>query len=161
MKKYERKFLINILPDMHNIQPVIYERYWIYIRKDEHVKVQKRGNTCEIESVFGNYKQKILITKSAFDELTKDCDKCIKRENYLLPNNIKVKIYKGIYSGLSIADIEFLNYEQYLSFKKPDWLGSEITSTPLGKDTSIVQLSSEEVLKTISIFKQNEDLAKK
>lgn len=155
MKKYERKFLINNIPNLQGIEPTIYERYWIYIGDDGHIKVQKRENKCEIESVFENYKQKILITESAFSELTKDCNRYIKRENYLLPDNIKIKIYKGIYAGLSIADIDFLNSEQYLSFQKPTWLGNEITSTSLGKDTSIVQLSPEEVFKTIRILQQS------
>ncbi len=158
MKKYEKKFLVNKIPDIKCLQPIIYERYFTYIGKQGQVRVQRRGEKFEIESVFGTYKKKILITKDAFQELTKDCDKLIKRENYLLSDNVKLKIYKGQYEGLCIVDVECKDYEDYCRFRKPDWLGAEITSTLLGKDGSIIQLSREEVFQTIKGIQKRESL---
>ena len=152
MKEYERKFLCKNLPVLNHIKPVVYERYFTYIGEDGQVRVQKRGEKCEIESCFGTYKKKILITQEAFKELTRDCNRVIKRENYSISDNIKIKLYRDNYEGLRIVDVEFLNAEQFYNYKKPNWLGAEITSTELGNDGSIIKLSPIEVLQRIKLL---------
>lgn len=154
MKAYERKFLCKRLPILSHIKPVIYERYFTYMGKDGQVRVQKRGEKCEIESCFGTYKKKILITQDAFYELTKNCNKVITRENYLISDNIKIKLYRGDYEGLVIVDVEFSDAEQFYNYIKPNWLGAEITSTELGKDGNIIKLSPMEVLQKIKFLQQ-------
>lgn len=158
MKEYERKFLCKHIPNLNHIKPVIYERYFTYIGEDGQVRIQKRGKKCEIESYFGKYKKKILITEEAFNELTKDCNNVIKRENYSISDNIKIKLYKGNYEGLVIVDVQFSNAEQFYNYIKPNWLGAEITSTELGKDGNIIQLSPIEVLQKIKFLQQEEEL---
>ena len=145
MKKFERKFLVNSIPDISQIQPILYRRYFTYIGQDGQVRVQKRGEKYEIESVFGDYKKKIQISMNAFEELSKDCQKVIERETYCLDDNIKIKIYRGKYEGLRTADIEFESQEEFNSFRKPNWSGNEITTTPLGKDGQIILLSLEQI----------------
>lgn len=154
MKVYERKFLCKSLPVLSHIKPVIYERYFTYIGKDGQVRVQKRGEKCEIESCFGTYKKKILITQDAFYELTRNCNKVIKRENYLISDTIKIKLYRGDYEGLVIVDVEFPDAEQFYNYTKPNWLGAEITSTELGKYGNIIRLSPVEVLQKVESLQQ-------
>lgn len=154
MKEYERKFLCNCIPDLNHIKPVIYERYFTYIGEDGQIRVQKRGEKYEIESCFGTYKKKILITQQAFNELIKDCDRAIKRENYSISDDIKIKLYKGDYEGLVIVDVEFSSQNKFHNYIKPNWLGAEITQTELGKDGSIIQLSPTEVLQKVKILQE-------
>ena len=113
------------------------------------LEFRRDGERYEIESVFGDYKEKIRISRNAFTELTKGCERVIERETYTLTDNTKVKIYKGKYEGLCVADIEFKSQEEYDSFQKTNWLGCEITNTILGKDGKIILLSSEELHSTI------------
>lgn len=156
MKLYERKFLVKKTPDLSGIVPVLYERYFIYIGQDGQIRVQKRGKKCEIESVFGEYRKKIRITLKAFNELSRNCDRVIKRETYPLGDRIKIKKYLGQYSGLYIVDIEFSDREQLCGFKKPDWLGCDITSTVLGKDGQIILLSPQKVFSIIDSLNKDE-----
>ena len=160
MKTYERKFLVKDekdIPDLSNIEHILYERYFMYIGQDGQVRVQKRGEKYEIESVFGEYRKKIKITRQAFEKLSRNCERVIKRETYPLGNGMKIKKYLGQYSGLYIVDIEFSDREQFYRFKKPDWLGCEITSTVLGKDGQIILLSPQKVFSILDSLNKDED----
>lgn len=156
MKEFERKFLVKIIPDISGIAPISYERYFTYIGQDGQVRVQKRGEKFEIESVFGDYRKKLKISEEAFQELSKGCERVIKRDTYPLSNNTKLKIYRGEYEGLFIVDVEFDSKEEFDSFQKPDWLGCEITGTDLGKDGKIIFLSPEQIISTIRILEQRD-----
>lgn len=92
--------------------------------------------------------------------MTKNCTKVIKRTNYQLSDEIKIKAYNGEYKGLFIVDVEFPNSEAYYNFKKPDWFGPEITSTKLGKDGNIIQLSREEVLALIDSLQTDNNMSR-
>ena len=144
MKEYERKFIIlepekvwNMLQDTKSVE---YERYFLYIGEDGQVRAQRKGDKYTIESIFGNYRKKVKITEDAFAQLTRNCDKVIKRSSYQLSDEIKLKVYK----------------EAYYTCKKPHWIGPEITSTKLGTDGKIIQLSPEEVFNYINNLKKSD-----
>ena len=42
MKQYEKKFLVNSIPNISEIEPILYQRYFTYIGQDGQVRVQKR-----------------------------------------------------------------------------------------------------------------------
>lgn len=160
MKEYERKFIIlepekvwNMLQDTKSVE---YERYFLYIGEDGQVRAQRKGDKYTIESIFGNYRKKVKITEDAFAQLTRNCDKVIKRSSYQLSDEIKLKVYKEQYKGLFIVDIEFPDKEAYYTCKKPHWIGPEITSTKLGTDGKIIQLSPEEVFNYINNLKKSD-----
>lgn len=154
MKEYEKKYIVlnptGILDKLKEKECIEYERYYTYIGEDGYVRISKKGNKYSIESKFGDYKGKVRITEDAFNHMTQNCDKVIKRDNYQLSKEMKLKVYKGEYRDLFILDVEFPNGEAYYTFKKPKWFGPEITSTKLGNDSSIIQLSREEVLNMIN-----------
>lgn len=165
MKEFERKYIIlnteEVMEKLKGKEATEYERYYTYIGKDGQIRISKKGNKYSIESAFGDYKGKVRITEEAFRQMTKNCIKVIKRTNYQLSNEIKIKEYDGEYKGLFIVDVEFPNSEAYYNFKKLDWFGPEITSTKLGKDGTIIQLSREEVFDLIdSLQKDTDELAK-
>lgn len=159
MKEYERKYIIinpeEVKEKLKGKEATEYERYYTYIGKDGQVRISKKGNKYAIESAFGSYKGKVRITEEAFNQMTRNCNKVIKRTNYQLSDEMKIKVYNGEYKGLSIVDVEFQKPEDYYNFKKPYWFGPEITSTKLGKDGSIIQLSRKEVLDLIDSLKRD------
>ncbi len=159
MKEYERKYIIinpeEVKEKLKGKEATEYERYYTYIGKDGQVRISKKGDKYAIESAFGDYRGKVRITEEAFKQMTRNCIKVIKRTNYQLSDEIKIKEYDGEYKGLFIVDVEFPNSEAYYSFKKPDWLGPEVTLTKLGKDGTIIQLSREEVLDLIDSLQRD------
>lgn len=161
MKEYERKYILQnpeeVKEKLKGKESTEYERYYTYIGEDGQVRISKKGNKYAIESAFGDYRGKVRITEEAFKQMTINCTKVIKRTNYQLSDEIKIKEYDGEYKGLVIVDVEFQNPEEYYNFKKPDWFGAEITSTKLGKDGSIIQLSREEVFDFIDSLKMDND----
>lgn len=161
MKQFERKYIIlnseAVREKLKDKETVEYERYYTYIGKDGQVRISRKGNKCAIENVFGDYKGKVKITEDVFKQMTRNCTKVIKRTNYQLSDEVKIKEYHGQYKGLFIVDVEFPNSEAYYNFKKPEWFGPEITSTKLGKDGSIIQLSREDVLGLIEDLQRNDN----
>lgn len=163
MKQYERKYILQnpeeVREKLKTKETTEYERYYTYIGKDGQVRISKKGNKYAIESIFGDYIGKVRITEEAFKQMTINCTKVIKRTNYQLSDQIKIKEYDGEYKGLFIVDIEFPNSESYYNFKKPDWLGPEITSTKLGKDGTIIELAREEVFDLIDDLQRHNSQA--
>ena len=156
MKEFERKFLVNSLPDLSGLTPTKYVRCFLYIGSDGQIRAQQRGDKFEIEAVFGNTRKRVDISPQAFEAISSGCTKRIERLTYPLTDNTKIKIYQPPYNGLYIADIEFASLQESSTFNKPDWLGPEITDTKLGKDRQIILLTRDQVFDIIKTLKQNE-----
>lgn len=155
-KEIERKYLIKKMPNLKNIKPIRYERYYINDNIDNQIRVQKKSDKFILEtktkiSDIEYKKEKQEITEQEFSKLIKDCKKVIIRDSYLIKEkpNITIKIYNGIYQGLIRAEIEFNNEYEYSNFKIPKWLGKDITNTELGMDAKLVKLDREEFLKIL------------
>lgn len=156
MVELERKFLVKKLPDLNNIKPINYERYFLSDDIEKQIRLQKKGDNCEIENKTKlndkEYKKtKENISKERFIELSKECDRYIIRDSYLINEdpNVTIKIYKEKYEGLMRIEIEFNNIEEYNNFEIPEWLGNEITNTKIGLDAKLIKLDREEFLKVL------------
>jgi CYTH domain-containing protein len=54
----------------------------------------------------------------------------IQKTRYHIPlgaNTVELDVYKGVWSGLVIAEIEFDSEVEAVMFKAPRWLGTEVT----------------------------------
>jgi len=153
MKEIERKFLIKTIPNLDNITPIRYERYFLSNNNDEEIRIQKKSDNYELESKIKiseiEYKkEKKLITEAEFLELKNGCKKSIIRDSYLINEkpNITIKKYYEDYEGLVRVEIEFESIEESNDFKIPLWVDREITGTELGNDSKLILLDRNQFL---------------
>ena len=155
-KEIERKYLIKQMPNLKNIKPIRYERYYINDNIDNQIRVQKKADKFIIEtktkvSDIEYKKEKQEITEQEFLKLIKDCKRLIIRDSYLINEkpNITIKIYHGIYKGLIRAEVEFNNEYEYSKFEIPEWFGKDITNTELGMVARLIKLDRESFLEIL------------
>lgn len=150
-QEIERKFLIKKLPDLKWVQSIRYERHFIFRDKTSEIRVQKKWNDYEFErksktSELSSDKQKFKITESEFAYFKGLSKKSLIRESYLISSNpeVSIKIYHWKFEWLIRIEVEFKSEEEAFNYIAPDWMGKEITSTPLGKDSKLLDLSEAE-----------------
>lgn len=156
----ERKFLVKSLPDFGDQKSVWYERYYLERGNGVEKRIQKKGDKYEFEelneiSELTRNKVKKEITEAEFVRLKADAKESIIRESYLLADSIpeiSVKIYHDKFEGLIRAEIEFDSEEEAINFKQPSWFGVEITNTPLGRDSRLLDLTTEEFSKLLKDY---------
>ncbi len=155
-KEIERKYLIKQMPNLKNIKPIRYERYYINDNIDNQIRVQKKADKFILEtktkiSDIEYKKEKQEITEQEFLKL-------IIRDSYLINEkpNITIKIYHGIYKGLIRAEVEFNNEYEYSNFKIPEWFGKDITNTELGMDARLIKLDRGDFLEILRKEEENE-----
>ena len=59
-------------------------------------------------------------------------------------NNISIKKYLGKYNGLFRVEVKFASLDEMNSYVKEDWMGKEITNSPLAFDKYLSKLSDNE-----------------
>lgn len=134
-----------------------YERYYI----SDKVRVQRKDTTFEKEelSPTNMILSKNKITENEFLLLIRECQRKIIRDSYLVVGNpnISIKVYFGDYEGLRRIEVEFSTKEEMLSYQKEDWMGPEITDTPLAFDTQLIQCSRKDFLEIMKREKTGEE----
>lgn len=162
-KEIEKKYLVKQMPNLKNIKPIRYERYYINDNIDNQIRVQKKADKFILEtktkiSDMEYKKEKQEIIEKEFLKLIKDCKKVIIRDSYLINENpnITIKIYQGIYKGLIRAEVEFNNEYEYNNFEIPEWFGKDITNTELGMDARLIKLDREDFLEILRMEEENE-----
>ena len=162
-KEIERKYLIKQMPNLKNIKPIRYERYYINDNIDNQIRAQKKDEKFELEtkskiSDIEYKKEKQEITEQEFLKLIKNCKKVIIRDSYLINENpnITIKIYHETYKGLVRAEVELSNEDEYRNFEIPEWFGKDITNTELGMDAKLIKLDRANFLEILTMEEENE-----
>lgn len=153
----ERKFLVKEMPDLSGITPIRYERYFLTITEGVEERIQKTNERYTYEKKVAvdeltrstELKQ---ITAQEFEELKAKSGKAILRDSYLLSSGISIKIYHGDYEGLVRAEVEFASTDEAKNYKPESWMGNEITDSPLGRDSKLLELDSRSVLRLIKVL---------
>jgi CYTH domain-containing protein len=147
----ERKFLVTTMPDLTGQEPIRYERYYLNRSDNVEERIQKKGDTYEYEkkekvSDLEHKKETRSITQEEFESLRAGTSDAIIRDSFKVSNNpdITIKVYHGKYEGLIRAEVEFDSLESAEAFIPSEWMGKEITGTPLGKDSGLLDLSEEQ-----------------
>lgn len=141
-QEIERKFLIKEMPELekyecrHLIQGYLCTNPTIRVRKedDEYYMTYKgKGHIAKEE-------YNLPLNKEAFDSLIKKAEgNIISKKRYLIPigrnekgNDLTVEldVFDEPFFPLRFAEVEFLTIEEANSFKKPDWLGDDVTDNP-------------------------------
>lgn len=147
-----RRFIVKSLDNISLSNPIRYERYYI----NNKLRVQKKDNYYEKEILD---EQNVLLEKSAIKEeeflkLKSISYSKIVRDSYLYlgNNNISIKKYFGDYEGLNRAEVKFLSKEEMDLYCREEWMGEEITFSPLAFDKDLSKLSREEFLKELKKY---------
>jgi adenylate cyclase len=153
-QEIERKWLVKKMPDLTNITPVRYERYFVFHSNKVEIRIQKVNDSFEFERKFqssrlSRTKEKIKITETEFVFFKRISARVIIRDSFEIDKNVSIKVYHGIYKGLIRVEVEFDSEEEAQKYQSPSWFGQEITNTPLGKDSTLVDLSQKETIKLI------------
>ena len=135
-KEIERKFLVK--GKFKNFAVKSYKIVQAYISSvpERSVRIRIKGNRAFLtikgiknKSGITGFEFEKEITLKEGEQLLKICEKgIINKTRYIIPfgkHDYEVDEFNDDNKGLIIAEIE-LNYETE-TFKKPDWLGTEVT----------------------------------
>jgi CYTH domain-containing protein len=147
----ERKFLVKKMPKLENLVKVSQERYFIQRSDLLEEGMKRKGDIFEYErkstlSPKEKTREVTIITEDEFTRCKKDGTSIIERDSYSLSKEkpiISIKVYKGIYRGLTLVEIEFDSIDEMEAFIPLRWMGKEVTDTPLGKDARLIDLDRE------------------
>ena len=152
----ERKWLVKKIPKLSNLKYFRQERYFIFIKKDIELRVQKNGRKYELErkSKVNNLTWdsiRLIITKDEFDFFKSKSFKSIVRDVYHIESvyNTSLKIYHCDFEGLVRVEVEFLNVDEAKNYIPLKWFGKEITNSDLGHDKKLINLTEKAFLKLL------------
>ncbi len=152
MMRLTRRFIVKSLNHLSLSDSIRYERYYI----NDELRVQKKGNNYEKEVLNEEniVVKKIPITKKEFDELKKNAYSKLIRDSYqyLEDDRVSIKQYHEDFEGLNRVEVKFISKEEMASYEKEDWMGEEITDSPLAFDKDLSKQNREEFLVEIQKF---------
>lgn len=154
-----RKFLIKTMPDLAAVQPISFERYYIYRDSKNELRIQKLGDHFEIErkeiiNQFKAEKSTMKISDMEFNKLKTlaYASQVILRDSYILSKNPEttINIYHGRFEGFKRVEVEFETEEEAKSFTVPDWFGEEITDSIISRDAKLIDITDKDLQPYIS-----------
>jgi len=135
----ERKFLLKRPPLgwRRRASSKIVQGYLPIVSKDVEIRLRRKGSqhflTVKGGHGYRRLEEEIRIPKPKFDSLWPFTQQArISKRRYKIPckgHTIEVDVYQGPHRGLVTADIEFDSVRQSRAFKRPAWLGQEITGS--------------------------------
>ena len=146
-----KRYIIFSLNNLQLSNPIRYERYYI----NENLRIQKKNNQFEKENLANNIViNKEIITAKEFNAYRKNATNYIIRDSYLYlkDNRISIKKYYQKYSPLIRVEVTFETEEEMRNYQKENWMGMEITNTPLAFDKDLSNLTRKEFLKEIKKY---------
>lgn len=156
MQSITRRFLVNKIPNLKGIECVPQNRFCLYRKNGIVIRVQTSGNVFELErkvdtSTYVREGEKISITKEEFSVLSELAPDSVIRDNYIIKKMplVVLRIYHGRFEGLVRAEIKFKSIDEAKRFVPFQWLGKEITNTPLAKDETLLGLTDIEFQKLL------------
>ncbi len=140
MKEIEKKYKVKNLPDLSLCEKIEISQGYLNVSSEPTLRIRKYNDDYFLTYKYTEDDDKksacnvcteyeLPITKDAFHHLKEKIDgKMIIKTRYLIPIEndftVELDVFKEDLDGLVIAEIEF---EEEINFKKPDWLGIEVT----------------------------------
>lgn len=144
MRRLTKRYIIDSLNGLNLSNPIRYERYYI----NDGLRIQKKNDKYEKEILddMNNIIEKIDLSKAEFLDLKKIAYSEIIRDSYILLDNRKISIkkYLGRHLGLYRVEIAFDSVKEKNEYVKENWMGQEITNSPLAFDKYLSKLSDDE-----------------
>jgi adenylate cyclase len=129
----ERKFLVEKIPDLTNLQAIYIEQS--YLSFSPEVRIRKKDNkfymTVKSEGDIAREEYEIEISKSTYEELSSQVKGLvIKKRRYEIPLNeanvAELDIYENL-EELTLVEVEFIDIDSANNFEIPLWFGNEVT----------------------------------
>ena len=132
----ERKYFIETPPDDYAQHPFC-QIEQAYLCASPVVRIRR-----EDDSFYRTYKSKGLLSREEYnlplDEasylhlLEKADGRILKKRRYRIPladtpYTIELDVFEGDYEGLILAEVEFPNEQEALSFTAPGWFSRDVT----------------------------------
>ena len=129
----ERKFLVGALPSLNGYKHS--EIVQGYVSFSPEIRVRKLDDkyyrTEKGEGMIVREETETEIDREAAEEMFKKIKtNLIEKTRYYIPYNkftIELDIYKGIFKGLIVAEVEFETIEEARAFIPPDWFLEDIS----------------------------------
>lgn len=155
----EKKFLVKEIPfELDRLEKEEIEQGYLCIKPT--VRIRKSNNdyflnykwknkNIEDINAIHNIEYEMPLTKENYEHLlSKVDDYMIIKTRYIVPledgHTVELDVFKGILEGLMFAEIEFKDDNDVSSFRKPEWLGEDITTDKFYDNTLLSKLSSYE-----------------
>jgi adenylate cyclase len=131
----ERKFLVNVPPDLGGVEADDIEQGYLAIGSDGEVRVRRKGDrlllTAKRGSGLSRQEAEIELDRSSFEKLWPLTEgRRLQKRRHVIPHGdlkIEVDVYGGDLEGLMVAEIEFPSEEEAKAFEPPGWLAEEVT----------------------------------
>lgn len=138
----ERKFIVNDLPEFITKEPG-YRIIQAYINShnptirlrivnDKEAYLTIKSPPLDLEGRVRNEYEYAIDVKEAEEMIDIFCDKVLEKTRYIYyaddHNNWEIDVFEGRLKGLILAELELKSVDQ--EFKKPNWIGEEVTSDP-------------------------------
>lgn len=129
----ERKFLVGALPNLDGIRRSEIKQG--YVSFSPEIRVRQLDNkyyrTEKGEGMVVREENEWEIDKETAEKMFKEVKtNLIEKTRYYIPYNkytIELDIYKGIFKGLIVAEVEFDSLEEANNFTPPDWFLEDIS----------------------------------
>ncbi len=139
-----KRYIIKSLDGLPLSSSIRYERYYI----SDNLRIQKKADKLEKETLDAENViiKKEIISEDEFQSLKKESYASIIRDSYLYLNDerISIKKYLHQYEGFIRVEVSFTTKEEMNSYQKEEWMGKDITESPLAFDKYLSKLSPEE-----------------
>lgn len=114
--------------------------------KDDTLTVRKKERLQISKNEFGSLLRLLQSVKPEVEPII--------RKSYNVSENpkVQIKVYGGKFEGLIRAEIEFESKEECDNYKPLDWMGAEISNTPIGNDVTLAGSSLDEFKSHIENF---------
>ena len=133
----ERKFLVKDLPD-RLAEYSFREIEQGYLNTDPVVRVRKDGDsyylTYKGKGLLAREEYNLPLDQASYEHLIAKADGIVlTKRRYQIPFSqgreytIELDIFRGIYDGLILAEIEFESEEEARNFTPPQWFGRDVT----------------------------------
>ena len=131
----ERKFLITKLPDnLDNYKCRTIEQG--YLSTNPVVRVRKDNDdyylTYKGSGMMVREEYNLPLTKESYHHLIQKADgNVITKKRYEIPTYddliIELDLFEGLFSGITLAEVEFESEEQANAYTPPEWFGQDVT----------------------------------
>ncbi len=133
----ERKFLVKDLPD-RLAEYSFREIEQGYLNTDPVVRVRKDGDsyylTYKGKGLLAREEYNLPLDQASYEHLIAKADGIVlTKRRYQIPFSqdreytIELDIFRGIYDGLILAEVEFESEEEARNFTPPQWFGRDVT----------------------------------
>jgi len=133
----ERKFLIARIPDdLNNYKCRNIEQG--YLSTNPVVRVRKDNDdyylTYKGSGMMVREEYNLPLTKESYHHLIQKADgNVITKKRYEIPTYddliIELDLFEGLFSGIILAEVEFVSEAQANSYTPPEWFGIDVTNT--------------------------------